>query len=141
MGDDNQLCFVRNNLSIAKAPILEVGSKDYGNTPNYRLLFSGSEYIGTDMENGKGVEVVLDFTADIRHINETLGNKQFGTVICMSVLEHCKNPFKVASNISQLLNRGGGIVLRRALLLADSWLPIGLLEVYARRNQSSFSRS
>lgn len=74
MGDDNQLRFVQSNLKLARAPVLEIGSKDYGNTPNYRLLFPGGDYVGTDMENGKGVDVVLDFTADMHHIDKALGN-------------------------------------------------------------------
>lgn len=64
MGDLNQLDFVDENRLSVKGPILEVGSKDYGNTNNFRLLFEHELYIGTDQEPGKGVDVVCDFTAD-----------------------------------------------------------------------------
>lgn len=52
MGDMNQFKFVKSNAHRVKEPILEVGSKNYGNTPDYRSLFPDFEYIGVDMEEG-----------------------------------------------------------------------------------------
>jgi hypothetical protein len=107
MGDLNQLDFVDENRLSVKGPILEVGSKDYGNANNFRLLFEHELYIGTDQEPGKGVDVVCDFTADYASIIDQVGIEKFGTIICFSVLEHCKNPFKMAENISKFLIGGG----------------------------------
>ncbi len=109
MGDDNQYCFIRDNLKYAKFPVLEVGSKIHG--PNYRLLFPNCDYVGIDMEEGDGVDKVLDITQDLKDINKSLNNKKFGAIICMSVLEHCKDPFKAALNISQLLKEDGVLFL------------------------------
>ncbi len=39
MGNINQLNFVLQNVNIIQGPILEVGSKDYGNTPDFRSRF------------------------------------------------------------------------------------------------------
>jgi len=107
MGDLNQLDFVDENRLSVKGPILEVGSKDYGNTNNFRPLFEQELYIGADQEPGKGVDVVCDFTADHASIIDQVGIEKFRTIICFSVLEHCKNPFKMAENISKFLIDGG----------------------------------
>ena len=111
MGDINQLLFIKKNIGKIKGPILEVGSKDYGNTQDLRSLFKGTEYTGIDMENGKGVDLVLDLTDNVNAINKRLGNKKFNTIICFSVLEHCSNPFKMCSNIESLLNKDGIVLI------------------------------
>lgn len=111
MGDINQLNFVKQNVQIIHGPILEVGSKDYGNTPDYRSLFPNYKYVGVDMEEGKGVDVLLDLTCDFHEIISKLGEKRFNTVICMSVLEHVSNPFTMCANISKLLNKNGLVII------------------------------
>lgn len=107
MGDINQLNFVKKNAKIVSGPILEIGSKDFGNTPDFRSVFPDREYIGLDMEEGKGVDIVIDLTDQFDLINEKLSGKKFKTIICFSVLEHCKNPFKMGANIEQLLDKDG----------------------------------
>jgi hypothetical protein len=111
MGDTNQLNFIKRNTKIISGPILEVGSKDYGNTPNFRLLFPDYDYLGVDMEKGTGVDTVLDLTSNFSAINKKLKGKKFKTIICFSVLEHCKNPFKMCDNLSRLLDKGGIIFI------------------------------
>jgi len=108
MGDTNQLIYVQKYAGQLNAPYLEVGSKDYGNTQALRPLFAGrGKYVGVDMENGPGVDVVLDLTADFEIIDAKLNGERFATIICFSVLEHCENPFKMADNITSLLCEGG----------------------------------
>jgi len=107
MGDINQLNFIKGNRSLVSASVLEVGSKDYGNTPDFRSLFPGFEYIGIDMEEGKGVDLIVDLTDDFELVNNKLAGKRFKTIICFSVLEHCKNPFKMSQNITNLLDENG----------------------------------
>jgi len=63
--------------------------------------------MGIDMEDGKGVDIVLDLTEDFDFIDNKLGGKRFKTIICFSVLEHCSNPFKMCSNIERLLKVNG----------------------------------
>jgi len=111
MGDINQLIFVKKNINRIKGPILEVGSKDYGNTQNLRPLFPYYEYIGVDMEDGPGVDVVLDLTNDLDIINKVLGYKKFKTIFCFSVLEHCSNPFKFCNNLQEILDQDGIIFI------------------------------
>ncbi len=108
MGDKNQLIYVQKYAGQLNAPYLEVGSRNYGNTQDLRPLFAGrGKYIGVDMENGPGVDVVLDLTEDFEGIDAKLNGECFATIFCFSVLEHCENPFKMADNITSLLCEGG----------------------------------
>jgi len=111
MGDANQLLFVKSVAHVLKGPVLEVGSRDYGNTQDFRALFPGADYVGIDMQAGKGVDLVLDLTEDFEILDGRLGGRRFGTIICMSVLEHCRNPFRMAQNIEALLAEGGHLVI------------------------------
>ena len=91
MGDINQLIFIRERTGQFDGPYLEVGSKDYGTTQDLRSLFpAGDAYIGIDMEEGPGVDIVLDLTADFEHIDKTLGHRRFGTIFCpcLHVMDH-----------------------------------------------------
>ena len=111
MGDLNQFYFVLKNKNLVKEPILEIGSKDYWNTQNFRSIFPNFEYIGVDMEDGKGVDVIIDFTDDLDIIKNKLNKKKFNTIFCFSVLEHCKNPFKMCENITNILEKNGFIFI------------------------------
>lgn len=111
MGNLNQLDFVLENRRMVRGPILEIGSRDYGNTNDFRRYFEKEEYVGVDLKPGHGVDVVCDFSDGFDEIREAIGTDQFGTVICLSVLEHCRNPFKVAENMSQFLAEDGVIFI------------------------------
>lgn len=106
MGDLNQLDFIKKNIKKFQAPYLEIGSR-YGLTWEIRKLFSNSEYIGIDMEDGPGVDIVVDLVKDFKSVDRILKQKRFNTVFCLSVLEHCSNPFMMAENITNLLNKNG----------------------------------
>lgn len=112
MGDINQLIFIQKYAGQLKGPFLEVGSKNYGSTQDLRGLFAKRDkYIGVDMESGLGVDMVLDLTEDFKIIDAKLGGQRFGTIFCLSVLEHCENPFKMADNMTLLLKEGGQICI------------------------------
>ena len=111
MGDTNQLLFAKSFANIVKGPILEVGSRDYGNTQNFRGLFAKEQYLGIDMQAGKGVDQVLDLADDFESIDSALQGKRFKTIICMSVLEHCRDPFKMAKNIQALMADDGILLI------------------------------
>lgn len=111
MGDLNQLNYVSKNSTILLGPVLEIGSKDYGNTPNYRPLFKDSEYIGLDMEKGQNVDKVLNLTDDFSLIDKALNGKRFKTIICFSVLEHCLDVYRIAENIERLLDADGHLLI------------------------------
>mgnify|MGYP001564463790 CR=1 FL=1 len=112
MGDVNQLIFIKKYAEQLKGPYLEVGSKDYGSTQDLRQLFAGGgKYIGIDAEDGPGVDIVLDITEDFNKIDAKFNGQRFGTIFCLSVLEHCKNPFKMAENMTHLLQEKGRICI------------------------------
>ncbi len=112
MGDINQFNLVKKLSSQLKGPFLEIGSKDYGNTQNLRpILSEGEEYIGIDMAEGPGVDTVLDMTTPFENVDQALSHARFETIICLSVLEHCDQPFKMAENITKLLKPGGKLVV------------------------------
>lgn len=111
MGDINQYNWLKKNLDHFEGTVLEIGSKFYGDdvSYDYRSLFSEKGYVGTDMQDGKNVDIVCDFTNDFDQIDKTLGNKRFGTIINFSVLEHCKDPIQMGKNIERLLKPGGRV--------------------------------
>jgi hypothetical protein len=112
MGDKNQLWFIQTHIEEFEGPYLEVGSKDYGSTQNIRSLFSSEEtYIGVDISEGKGVDLVVDFTDDFDIIDQRLGGKRFGSIFCFSVMEHCEQPFKMAENMTCLLKTDGRLCI------------------------------
>ena len=115
MGDYQQTKLIRSLAGSMQGPILEIGSKRYGGPPiffDYRTLFPGTmRYLGADIEEGEGVDVVIDMTADISAIKERLGGTQFKSIICLSVMEHVKDIMSFARNVESLLEKDGMLIL------------------------------
>lgn len=107
MGDFNQLAYLRHWVPAVDGPVLEVGSRDYGSTASYREFYSGSEYVGLDMSEGKGVDVV----ANLAHSIEPLREDYFGLGICCSVLEHVDKPWVFAANLTRVIRPGGKLYM------------------------------
>jgi hypothetical protein len=109
VGDINQLEWVRRHLPRAKPPVLEIGSKKYGPvSQNYRSLFvNRGVYIGCDMQPGEGVDVVADLTADFETLPSLLREMRFGTILCLSVMEHVRDIYAFAANLQRLLADDG----------------------------------
>jgi SAM-dependent methyltransferase len=105
MGDLRQFKIVRKYFSTVQGAVLEVGSRDYGNTPDFRSIFVNNEYVGVDIEAGKGVDCRVDLTSDIASL--TVGH--FDLVICCSVMEHTPRPWIMADNICRLMKPGASI--------------------------------
>ena len=105
MGDANQRLFLTRYRPEITGPILEVGSKDYGNTASFRDVYFGNEYIGVDLSTGKNVDRVVDLSAG----TGDLPHSHFALVVCCSVLEHVPRPWDMAENLTRLLRPGGAI--------------------------------
>ena len=105
MGDANQRLFLERHMPRADGPVIEIGSKDYGSTASFRDLYAGVEYVGADLEAGKGVDVVVDLAQGLGG----LGEAKFALAICCSVLEHTPRPWVMAHNITRLLRPGGAL--------------------------------
>ncbi len=88
MGDVNQRIFLEKLVPRADGPVIEIGSKDYGSTVSFRDLYKHVEYVGVDLEPGKGVDVVADLSAGLGVLEEG----HFALAICCSVLEHTPTP-------------------------------------------------
>jgi len=112
MGDVNQLLFVRKHAEHLAGPYLEVGARDYGSTQDLQAVLVGEEeYVRADMQAGPRVDVVVDLTRPFDEVDATLGGRRFGTVFCLSVLEHCGQPFAMAENLTRLVRPGGRVVV------------------------------
>ncbi len=114
MGDIYQIEWVDSLKDRIKGPILEIGSKRYGPPPkffNYRTLFPGIDFFGTDLEPGEGVDTVVDMTLDFNRIDDLMNRKRFNTVICMSVMEHVRDIYAFATNVNKLMNEEAVILL------------------------------
>lgn len=101
MGDINQRIFGLRHLRTG-GRVLEVGSKNYGNTFSFRDWIHADEYVGLDVESGEGVDIIHDLTEPLP---ENLG--VFDIVICCSVLEHTPKPWLMAENISRAVKTNG----------------------------------
>ena len=106
MGTPNQLHFLKGLFTHPPTgPILEVGSKDHGNTQPFRHLYPDNGYMGVDLEAGPNVDKVVDLTEGIGGLPE----HRYELIICCSILEHVKQPFTAAENITRLLAPGGTV--------------------------------
>lgn len=103
MGDINQFLYAQRVLKNIKGRVLEIGSKDYGNTQPFRELFQHCDYVGVDLEDGKNVDYVVDLEKGVG----PLQGQQFDLIIICSVLEHSPKPWLLAENIQSLLSDTG----------------------------------
>ena len=106
MGDLNQLLYTKAVLGDFKGRILEVGSKNYGNTQPFRDLFKGSEYVGIDLEAGDNVDHVVN----LEDGTGPVADRQFDLIIICSVLEHSKRPWVIAENLQNILAPDGAVL-------------------------------
>lgn len=79
---------------------LIVGSRVYREKPDRRRRYPDA--IGVDMQEGEGVDLVLDLE---EKLPADIGT--FAHVECQSVLEHSRRPWLMAANIERLLKPGG----------------------------------
>lgn len=107
MGDKNQIIYLTKHVPNNAGPVLEVGSKDYGSTSSFRDFYHDCEYVGIDMQEGKGVDAVVDLVEG----TGSLAQSYFDLVICCSVLEHVRKPWVFAEHLTQLVKPGGRIYM------------------------------
>ena len=100
LGDLNNLRYLRD--VPVDGLVVEIGSKQHGNTPNFRSLYPN--YIGLDLEPGEGVDRVCDIERECPDLQAAL-------VICCSVLEHVQRPWIAAENIAKLVRPGGQLYI------------------------------
>lgn len=108
MGYVNQLEYLKRVMPAVTGPVVETGSKDYGNTSSFRDFYAGSEYIGVDMEAGKGVDFIVDLTAGVGDLR----TNYFALGICCSVLEHVRRPWIFAEHLTSVIRDHGALYIR-----------------------------
>ena len=109
----NQSCiqFGAKNLTgeeIKEKRVLEVGSVDVnGNLRPIVEAHGPREYVGVDIEKGRGVDVVCR----AEDILQTFGRESFDAVISTEMLEHIRDWRTVVSNIKNICRPGGVVLL------------------------------
>ena len=99
-------------------PIYEFGSLQVPGQEGFadlRPFFRGKEYVGADMRDGPGVDVILDL-----HKVE-LASGSAGAVLVMDTLEHVEFPWKAMDEIHRILKPNG-------ILLVSSVMNFGIHE-------------
>lgn len=81
--------------------ILEVGS--YNVNGSVRTLFDQTNYLGVDIEDGPGVDMVLSAHA----LSTELGFERFDLVVSTEMLEHDRKPWRSLYNMCDVLEDGG----------------------------------
>lgn len=97
-----------------QGPVLHIGARSQvidqkvDGRFTWRSALSGKTVVGADLEAGDNVDAVFDITWPLAQIEAALpGETRFNAIICSHLLEHVRNPFDAAANISALLEPGG----------------------------------
>jgi len=103
----NELLYNPSNFNGKR--ILEVGSRDVNGSvrPFVEMLACPKEYVGIDIENGKGVDLVLPVEQLVQHF----GIESFDVVISTELLEHVKDWRTVVNNMKAVLKNHGLIFI------------------------------
>lgn len=88
------------HVPLGDLKVLEFGSLDINGSIRSILEPMSSLYVGVDMQNGPGVDVVAD-ASTFSH------EKSFDVVACCEVFEHAENWRQIIDNSHRLLRNGG----------------------------------
>lgn len=103
----NQWCleFGSKPISFLQKParILEVGSRNVNGTVRDVLSHCASEYIGVDLFNGPGVDIVCNVAA----LTDTFATQSFDLVVSTEMLEHCLNWQDALCQMASVLRQDG----------------------------------
>lgn len=84
--------------------VLEVGSRSFRGW-SLRGLFNGNKYVGIDMNQGEGVDIVCS-----SH-NMQIESDSIDLIICTSMLEHDSNPTATIKEMKRVLKSTGKILI------------------------------
>ncbi len=93
-------------------PIYEFGSfqvPGQEELADLRPLFPGKKYIGADMREGPGVDVVLNLH------NIDLPSESVGTAFCLDTLEHVEYPRKAIDELHRVLKQNGVLIISSSM--------------------------
>lgn len=83
--------------------LIEIGSFNVNGSVRSVFESDASSYIGVDIEEGPGVDMVLNGELLADHFKES----SFDTVICCDCLEHCLRPWLIVEAMKRVLKPGG----------------------------------
>ena len=94
-------------------PIVEFGSMqvEEGQPNDLRPLFTGRQFIGTDLRDGPGVDRV----EDLRELSFRDG--EVGTALCLDTLEHCADPIAAGRELRRVVSPDGGMCVISSVML------------------------
>jgi SAM-dependent methyltransferase len=97
--------------------ILDVGSYDVNGT--YKVLVPENNlYIGVDMARGPNVSFVMpEFVIPLKE-------SCIDYILCGQVLEHCRNPFKLVSEMTRVLKPGGRAFIVAPFICGEHRFPV-----------------
>lgn len=111
MCDENCIIWGLENISVDEIMgkrILEVGSLDVNGTLRYGIQrMNPSEYIGIDIEEGRGVDVICN----AENLAEKFGEESFDFVLSTCMLEHVQDWKICVSQIKHVCKREGHILI------------------------------
>lgn len=100
------LDFLRRHLQQkALGNVLEVGSKNFNGSAKEVLYEQATNWLGIDLESGKDVDLVINDISEITYLG------MFDTIVCCECLEHDPNPWKTLTQINNVLNDNGLLVV------------------------------
>lgn len=104
---DSVLAFVARatRSTAAGARVLDVGSYDVNGTAR-SVLTGVAEYVGVDLQDGPGVDIVLD-----AHQLDTQLAGGFDIVLCLEMLEHDLQPWLTAAQLAGQVKPGGLVLV------------------------------
>ena len=115
MASVNVIDWIEKNSRYVGKDVLEIGSKKHNDHEFLGLRdYLGKKkpdvsLLGCDISTGENVDVVVDLAGSPKSIKKALGNRQFDTLFCVSVLEHIPNVFAASNNMMNLLKTGGSL--------------------------------
>lgn len=102
-----------NKTLELKAPIFEFGARqveDQEELADLRGIFEGKEYIGCDIQKGKGVNLILDLH------NIHLPESSVSSILCLDTLEHVEYPHKALEEIYRVLTNDGIVIISSTMI-------------------------
>lgn len=102
------------------APFLLVDVGSYDVNGNYKdIVPERARYIGVDMAAGPNVDMVMPGPYTLPFADESVD-----VVICGQVLEHCKNPFKLVTEIARVMKKGAKLYITAPFVWREHRYPI-----------------
>lgn len=99
------MLFVSNWRTDEPVTVVEFGSRNINGSP--RWLFPNADYVGVDIADGDGVDVVADGA-------RFKPRRKADVVVCCEVFEHTQGWRRLVNNAARCLRQGGRLVVTAA---------------------------